>query len=246
MANLVARPETLQDHLEIQLHELDLDETLRLMAERIISSLDSNGYLQGALEDLLPPDYLALAGDRRDELRVLHTTEAVPRNVVCVRDGLDPQVVGAIKRALLEMHLSDDGQAALDDFEETARFHRFPRGAEEDLALIVTLLPHVQEDLRFQGSVPELKAQLGDGSLLTLQGEFSDSQAQDLLARIDGLHFLEMSEERALLSLEKGSQSVGAVLEQLYGSGLHLTDVNIKEPNLEDLFIKLTGRELRD
>jgi RNA polymerase sigma-54 factor len=56
MANLVARPETLQDHLEIQLHELDLEKTLRLMAERIISSLDSNGYLQGSLEDLLPPD----------------------------------------------------------------------------------------------------------------------------------------------------------------------------------------------
>jgi phosphonate transport system substrate-binding protein len=91
--------------------------------------------------------YLALAGDRRDELRVLHTTEAVPRNVVCVRDGLDPQVVGAIERALLEMHLSEDGQAALGDFEETARFDRFPQSAEEDLALIVTLLPHVQEDL---------------------------------------------------------------------------------------------------
>lgn len=91
--------------------------------------------------------YLALAGDRRDELRVLHTTEAVPRNVVCVRDDLDPLIVGAIERAMLKMHLSDDGQAALDDFEETIRFDRFPRGAEEDLALIVTLLPHVQEDL---------------------------------------------------------------------------------------------------
>ena len=91
--------------------------------------------------------YLALAGDRRDELRVLHTTDAVPRNVVCVRVGLDPQIVSAIERALLEMHLTEDGQAALADFEETARFDRFPGGVEEDLALIVQLLPHVQEDL---------------------------------------------------------------------------------------------------
>jgi phosphonate transport system substrate-binding protein len=91
--------------------------------------------------------YLALAGDRRDELRVLHTTESVPRNVVCVRDSLDPQIISAIERVLLEMHLSEDGRAALEDFEETTRFDRFPRGAEQDLDLIVTLLPHVQEDL---------------------------------------------------------------------------------------------------
>lgn len=91
--------------------------------------------------------YLALAGDRRDELRVLHTTDAVPRNVVCVREGLDSQIVSAIERVLLELHLSDEGRAALEGFEETARFDWFPRGAEQDLDLIVTLLPHVQEDL---------------------------------------------------------------------------------------------------
>jgi phosphonate transport system substrate-binding protein len=91
--------------------------------------------------------YLALAGDRRDELRVLHTTEAVPRNVVCVREGLDPQIVVAIERVLLEMHLSEEGRSVLEEFEETARFDRFPRGAEIDLELIVTLLPFVSEDL---------------------------------------------------------------------------------------------------
>jgi hypothetical protein len=67
--------------------------------------------------------------------------------VVCVREGLDSQIVSAIERVLLELHLSDEGRAALEGFEETARFDWFPRGAEQDLDLIVTLLPHVQEDL---------------------------------------------------------------------------------------------------
>jgi phosphonate transport system substrate-binding protein len=93
-------------------------------------------------------DYFeALAGDRIGELRVLQMTEAVPRNVVCVRKSLDPEVVRAIENLLLEMHLSDEGRASLERFEETTKFDRFPRGAEEDLAPIMTLLPHVQEDL---------------------------------------------------------------------------------------------------
>jgi phosphonate transport system substrate-binding protein len=93
-------------------------------------------------------DYFeALAGDRISELRILHTTEAVPRNVVCVRKNLDPKVVQVIEKVLLGMHLSDEGRAALEGFEETSRFDRFPGGAEQDLAIIMTLLPHVQEDL---------------------------------------------------------------------------------------------------
>ncbi len=58
MANIVARPESLHDHLTIQLHELDLPAELTRMAERIISSLDSQdgGYLKTSLEDLLPPN----------------------------------------------------------------------------------------------------------------------------------------------------------------------------------------------
>jgi phosphonate transport system substrate-binding protein len=93
-------------------------------------------------------DYFeALAGDRISELRTLHTTEAVPRNVVCVRSSLDPRLVQAIANLLLEMHLSDEGRASLEKFEETTRFDRFPGGAEQDLARIMTLLPHVQEDL---------------------------------------------------------------------------------------------------
>ncbi|MEM8679765.1 MAG: RNA polymerase factor sigma-54 [Planctomycetota bacterium] len=56
MANLATRPVRLQDALELQLGELELQEDVRVMAERIISSLDSNGYLSARLTDLLPPD----------------------------------------------------------------------------------------------------------------------------------------------------------------------------------------------
>ena len=56
MANMVARPQSLQDYLHDQLSWFDLAPPLRAMADRIIYNLDTNGYVQGRLEDLLGPD----------------------------------------------------------------------------------------------------------------------------------------------------------------------------------------------
>ena len=56
LVNMTARPQSLQDYLHDQLGWFDLDGELRTMADRIIYNLDSNGYLQGRLEDLLGPD----------------------------------------------------------------------------------------------------------------------------------------------------------------------------------------------
>lgn len=56
MANMVARPQSLQDYLHDQLGWFELDAPLRAMADRIIYNLDSNGYLQSSLDDLLGAD----------------------------------------------------------------------------------------------------------------------------------------------------------------------------------------------
>ncbi|MEC8336814.1 MAG: RNA polymerase sigma-54 factor, partial [Planctomycetota bacterium] len=65
MANMVNRPQTLQDHLHNQISWFDLDEETRLLVDRIIYNLDADGRLQGQLCDLLesdaPPERLALA-----------------------------------------------------------------------------------------------------------------------------------------------------------------------------------------
>jgi RNA polymerase sigma-54 factor len=82
MANMAARPQSLQDYLHDQLGWFDLEPTLRAMADRIIYNLDPNGYLQGRLEDLLGPDAGA------DDL------ELAQRSLALVQK-LDPPGVGA-------------------------------------------------------------------------------------------------------------------------------------------------------
>jgi len=100
--------------------------------------------------------------------------------------------------------------------------------------------------IKAQGTVAELKAQLGEGSLLTVQGAFTAAQLQAVVARAPGLTPLEMSDGRALLLVKRDGPGVSRALEALYHEDLRFEDVTIKEPNLEDLFLKLTGRELRD
>ncbi|PQO37453.1 RNA polymerase sigma-54 factor [Bremerella cremea] len=84
LANVQSRPETLQDHLEHQLSELSIDPQLREWSERIISSLDSNGYLTTSLEDLLPAD----ATDELKELAMeaLHVVQSLEPAGVGARD----------------------------------------------------------------------------------------------------------------------------------------------------------------
>jgi RNA polymerase sigma-54 factor len=56
MANMVARPQSLQDYLHDQLGWFNLGPLLRGMADRIIYNLDANGYLQSRLEDIIDPN----------------------------------------------------------------------------------------------------------------------------------------------------------------------------------------------
>jgi RNA polymerase sigma-54 factor len=82
MANTAARPQSLHDYLRDQLGWFDLDPAVRAMAERIIYNLDSNGYLQGRLEDLLGAEASA------EELKLAEQALKVVQK-------LDPPGVGA-------------------------------------------------------------------------------------------------------------------------------------------------------
>ncbi|MFV2066272.1 MAG: RNA polymerase factor sigma-54 [Pirellulales bacterium] len=82
MANMEARPQTLQDYLHDQLGWFELDDSLRQMADRIIYNLDSNGYLKTPLEELIDPN----GGE--SQLTLAHEALALVQR-------LDPPGVGA-------------------------------------------------------------------------------------------------------------------------------------------------------
>ena len=100
MANIAARAETLQHYLEMQLGELELDDALLDMCERIVTSLDSNGYLITALDDLLP-------ADANDASRLL------ARKALEVIQSLDPPGVGGTRPARMPAAATSSARSLL-------------------------------------------------------------------------------------------------------------------------------------
>jgi len=59
---------------------------------------------------------------------------------------------------------------------------------------------------------------------------------------------LEIQGERVVVHGNEGRQIplVSEVVNQLVGSGVHFRDLRTEQPNLEDVFLKLTGHEMRN
>ncbi len=115
MANAVSRPESLNDFLLHQLAELDIDDDVEQMAERIISTLDARdgGYLRSPLADLLPSghtmDDLATA---EQALKIVQSFEPTGVAARDLSECLLMQIKSSFKhfeemRTLIRDHLSD-------------------------------------------------------------------------------------------------------------------------------------------
>ena len=85
-----------------------------------------------------------LPADTQSELAIVAETEAVPRQMVLVRPGLDPALVEAIETELLAMDESEAGQAVLDTF-LTSEFDEFPEGATPALGRMEALYELAKE-----------------------------------------------------------------------------------------------------
>ncbi len=114
----------------------------------------------------------------------------------------------------------------------------------EELCDRLAIIDHGQ--ILSQGTVGELQTQLGEGSLLTVQGDFQAATLGEAVNGVEGLTPIEIDDKRAMLLVTRDGPGVSHSLEGLFSRGLTFDDITIKEPNLEDLFLKLTGRELRN
>jgi len=67
----------------------------------------------------------------------------------------------------------------------------------------------------------------------------------DKLRSIEGVSRVERSGDRVTI-YGKGDKLVGEVVNALTASGVRFTDLRTEQPALEDVFLALTGREMRD
>jgi ABC-2 type transport system ATP-binding protein len=95
------------------------------------------------------------------------------------------------------------------------------------------------------GSVRELAKVVGDREVITLRGKFSAAQIQGCLEH-EPVSVLSVADQVATLHLVGDHYGLAALVGRLGQSGIELADVSVQKPTLESVFLKLTGRELRD
>ncbi len=172
MANVVARPESLNDYLMHQIGELELEPELSAMAERIISTLDARdgGYLKTSLEDLLPPD----AGPEQLDLA---------REALEIVQSLDPPGIAAhdLRECLLlqltpDMPYHDELKTLISGHLEDLRDNRLPQ-IERKTGFTIERIQEVWEQLRKLN--PKPGAMFADSVVPTVTPDVMLEQAED-------------------------------------------------------------------
>jgi ABC-2 type transport system ATP-binding protein len=102
-----------------------------------------------------------------------------------------------------------------------------------------------------QGTVAELKSQLSARDVLQLNGEFPATETAQLIETLSsgGMHDLELiSQEEGVLTLtlSSASQHLPQIFAAITSMGGSVSETSLRSPNLETLFLLLTGKELRE
>jgi ABC-2 type transport system ATP-binding protein len=95
------------------------------------------------------------------------------------------------------------------------------------------------------GTFDELIKIVGEKDLVIISGKFNIDQARSIIAEFEQAAVLSIEEGKIVLSLE-ASKNISTLLEEFFKKEITIDDVSIKHPNLESVFLKLTGKELRE
>ena len=97
------------------------------------------------------------------------------------------------------------------------------------------------------GTLAELRNQLGARDVLQLNGDFPEGSADRAVAGLgDGIEVIASSADELTLTLTAASQRLPAIFETLTSAGATVHETSLRSPNLETLFLLLTGKELRE
>ena len=95
------------------------------------------------------------------------------------------------------------------------------------------------------GTLDELIQIVGEKDIIIISGKFNVDQGRKITSLFKDATVLSLKEGKIMLSLE-ASKKMPLLLEEFFKQGIGIDDVAIKQPNLESVFLKLTGRELRE
>jgi len=94
------------------------------------------------------------------------------------------------------------------------------------------------------GTLDELRAEFGGNDIIRLTGSFEASRVEPVIAGLNA-GVLSLTPESLMITISEGARVLPAVLQAISATGADIRDTRLSEPNLESLFLKLTGKDLR-
>jgi len=188
-------------------------------------------------------------------------------------DGLDERLVKTLsggQRRRLEIALGlvhepplvflDEPTTGLDPQSRSNLWDHI-RGLRSDLGTTVFLTTHYLEEadalcdrvfiidhgeIVAEGTPDELKRRIS-GDVVTLQVNGARERARELLAGQEIVEDVTVSDDGALrLNVYHGAEALPALLRVLDDAGVTMHSINLSRPTLDDVFLTMTGRSLRD
>jgi ABC-2 type transport system ATP-binding protein len=96
------------------------------------------------------------------------------------------------------------------------------------------------------GTLPELRGMVGESDILRFAGRFEPEKARGVLVGLDGVEVVQAEPDELRLSLRDASRKLPDLFAALGAAGSEVRETTLTQPSLESLFIKLTGKELRE
>jgi ABC-2 type transport system ATP-binding protein len=98
-----------------------------------------------------------------------------------------------------------------------------------------------------QGTLAELVRIVGEREIAEVGGDFAAGSFAEAIRGFasDGMEVLSVADGGATLAFAD-AQRIPAMMQHLFAKRLPVSDLKIKSPNLEAVFLKMTGRSLRD
>lgn len=97
-----------------------------------------------------------------------------------------------------------------------------------------------------QGNNDELKALISTEDTISLELSAINFTLVDNIKKIMGVTDCTTSENKITVISKTGSKNLSSIIDCIVNTGIEILNVSIEKPNLEGVFLTLTGRSLRD
>ncbi len=117
----------------------------------------------------------------------------------------------------------------------------------EEMCDLITIMDHGK--IIAEGTNDELRKMVADTDIISLQtGGILPGTVfvQHIIDKIPGVKTVNVENSTILITLKNGSRQLAGIISAATEQGIRIEGVKVEEPNLETVFLHLTGRGLRD